>query len=294
MSSAQKDFSTNTKPPPFRKLHFYSVVPKKYQEKRRLFNREEPIMSYGIVCFFIDNDTPNILLYQRRDTFGYVDIIKGFWNTEDELERLFLLTTEDERERLEMYDFDDIWNDLWVEHTHYVYLREYSRCKIKFEQVKNFILSEKYGKIEFSKDISLEWGFPKGKRLCRETSLECALREFEEETTISKKRVEIVDIEPMVEYYRGSDNKAYGTCYFLCEVKKRYIPQQSVLLDRLRATTLSPEAKTYDWFTIARANRVLIKHHKKIMRRAVKRFEKILCKRRFEKSTTLEHSGENN
>jgi 8-oxo-dGTP pyrophosphatase MutT (NUDIX family) len=268
-ASVTRDFYKNTKPPPFAR------------SKARFFNTEEPIISFGIVCFFIDSDIPNILLYQRRDTFGYVDIIKGFWSSDSDIEKLFLLTTKDERERLENYDFEEIWDDLWVDHSHYIYKKEYKHCLGKFEQVKIFMNSKKYEELEFPEN-KLEWGFPKGKKIIKESNLDCALREFEEETTISRKKLFVFDRDnPMIEYYRGSDNRAYGTYYFLCEIKKKYIPLYEKLPDRIRPWTLSSEAKTFDWFTIAKANRTLITHHKKILKKAVVRIEKILCNRRF-------------
>lgn len=242
-------------------------------------SNEEPIISYGIVTFFIKDDVPHILLYQRRDTFGYVDIVKGFWNTEDDLKRLFSLTTKEERKRLENHSFDEIWNDIWVNHSNYIYQTEFKKCKEKFKGVRHFIDSDTYKSYSFNKGNKLEWGFPKGKRNRRESNYECASREFEEETNIKKDELILVNVEPIIEYYRGSDNRAYGTFYFLCEIKTQRRPKFIKLENRIRSRALSYEANNYKWFTIPKANRVLITHHKKILRKAAKRIQDIMNKR---------------
>lgn len=239
---------------------------------------EEPIMSYGIIAFYVENETPLILLYQRRDTFGYVDIVKGFWETEYDLEKLLELTTRDERRRLLKYGFDDIWNDLWVDHTHFYFKKEYSKCKEKFEKVKKFMNTERYKLKKFS-TTRLEWGFPKGKKHYKESELECAFREFREETGIPTKKLTLVNRDPIIEYYRGNNNRPYGTMYYVCEINSKVQPLFLELTGRIRKQTLTPESNTFKLVPIAKANRILITHHKKMLRKAIKRIDVIMNQR---------------
>ena len=61
-----------------------------------------------------------------------------------------------------------------------------------------------------------EWEFPKGRRDYEERDLDCALREFEEETGIEKAKIKLVEnIIPFEETFIGSNHKSYKHKYFL-------------------------------------------------------------------------------
>jgi ADP-ribose pyrophosphatase YjhB (NUDIX family) len=61
-----------------------------------------------------------------------------------------------------------------------------------------------------------EWEFPKGRRNYQEKDLDCAIREFEEETGISKHNINVIEnIMPFEEIFVGSNHKAYKHKYFL-------------------------------------------------------------------------------
>jgi len=61
-----------------------------------------------------------------------------------------------------------------------------------------------------------EWEFPKGRRNQKEKDLECALREFEEETGISRNKLIVIEnIFPFEEIFIGSNHKSYKHKYFL-------------------------------------------------------------------------------
>jgi 8-oxo-dGTP pyrophosphatase MutT (NUDIX family) len=61
-----------------------------------------------------------------------------------------------------------------------------------------------------------EWEFPKGRRNFQEKDLDCAIREFEEETGFSQRDIIIIDnLLPFEEMYIGSNHKCYKHKYFL-------------------------------------------------------------------------------
>jgi 8-oxo-dGTP pyrophosphatase MutT (NUDIX family) len=61
-----------------------------------------------------------------------------------------------------------------------------------------------------------EWEFPKGRRNYQEKDIDCALREFEEETGLSKNDIKIIEnILPFEEIFLGSNHKSYKHKYFL-------------------------------------------------------------------------------
>ena len=64
-----------------------------------------------------------------------------------------------------------------------------------------------------------EWGFPKGRRNYIEKDLECALREFEEETGYNKNNLIIIkNLNPFEEIFTGSNLKSYKHKYFLTKI----------------------------------------------------------------------------
>ena len=66
-----------------------------------------------------------------------------------------------------------------------------------------------------------EWEFPKGRRNYHEKDLDCALREFEEETGLSRKDIKIVEnVLPFEEIFLGSNHKSYKHKYFLAYTDK--------------------------------------------------------------------------
>jgi 8-oxo-dGTP pyrophosphatase MutT (NUDIX family) len=87
-----------------------------------------------------------------------------------------------------------------------------------------------------------EWEFPKGRRNYQEKDLECALREFEEETGYSKKNIVIIEnILPFEEIFIGSNHKSYKHKYFLA-----YINDASDDMQNFQKT----EVSKLEWKTI--------------------------------------------
>lgn len=65
-----------------------------------------------------------------------------------------------------------------------------------------------------------EWGLPKGRRDNKETDLQCAIREFQEETQITGNELTIYkNILPLEEVYVGNNGVRYRHVYFIGELK---------------------------------------------------------------------------
>jgi 8-oxo-dGTP pyrophosphatase MutT (NUDIX family) len=107
----------------------------------------------------------------------------------------------------------------------------------------------------------LLWGFPKGKKNIikmnglerKETNIECAIRECQEEIKINKNQYDIIKYNPYVEFYKGSDNKEYSTFYYIAKsdycfkVKEEQI-ENAKIPDRCK--TISDEVSKIKWVTI--------------------------------------------
>ena len=72
-----------------------------------------------------------------------------------------------------------------------------------------------------TKWVEQEWGFPKGRRNYKESNINCALREFEEETGYDKQSVSIIkNLLPFEETFVGSNLKSYKHIYFFAKCSK--------------------------------------------------------------------------
>ena len=61
-----------------------------------------------------------------------------------------------------------------------------------------------------------EWGFPKGRRNLKEKNIDCAIREFEEETGINKHEYNLLyQIDPIEELFSGTNNIRYKHIYYV-------------------------------------------------------------------------------
>jgi 8-oxo-dGTP pyrophosphatase MutT (NUDIX family) len=91
--------------------------------------------------------------------------------------------------------------------------------------------------------VETEWEFSKGRRNYQEKDLDCAIREFEEETGFSKKSIKIIEnLLPFEEIFIGSNHKAYKHKYFLA-----YMDGETENLERFQKTEVSKlEWKTLD------------------------------------------------
>jgi len=192
-----------------------------------------PITSYGIIVFrnTTDNtDSKNnieYLMIRRKDSFGYIDFIRGKYSLNN-LNQLISMVDEmslDEKQRLLTLQFDTLWSEMWGEanNGNTQYKIEENSSKKKFEILKEGILIN--DKLYTLKDIiemssttwrETEWEFPKGRRNQKEKDLDCALREFEEETGIKKTKVCVIEnLLPFEEIFIGSNHKSYKHKYFL-------------------------------------------------------------------------------
>ena len=78
--------------------------------------------------------------------------------------------------------------------------------------------------------VEQEWGFPKGKRNYNESDVDCALREFYEETGFKNRNMAFVlnNIAPYEEIFMGSNYKPYKHRYFLM-----YVDYNASILEKM-------------------------------------------------------------
>lgn len=163
---------------------------------------------------------PNIqfLMVQRKNSLGYLEFIRGRYNTDNifTLTHLLEQMTPQELNDINTKDFDILWNDLWDSNNirNKNHHKEYLTSKQKFYQLKlsyGHVLSNTKPLFNFN-----EWGFPKGRRESYESDLVCAVREFEEETTLSENDYVILEkCKSIRENLTGTNGVNYAHNYFL-------------------------------------------------------------------------------
>jgi 8-oxo-dGTP pyrophosphatase MutT (NUDIX family) len=215
----------------------------------------EPVFSYGIICIKLDDkinilsstiekflvnklidieeynfsnlnnlskidkykDKIHFLFIQRKHSFSYVEFIRGKYDENNifELTNLLNLMTKDEIEKILTNDFTTLWTDLWKKTSkHKAYQKEFLYSMEKFNKLDKKELGKQ---INFTQLYDTpEWGFPKGRRDKNEKNLECAIREFEEETGINQSKYTLLNrLHTVDESVLGTNNTLYKLVYYL-------------------------------------------------------------------------------
>lgn len=232
-------------------------------EPYRRYPVEKLITSYGIILYTIENNQLQYLICQRRDSIEYTDFIKGKY-TQNSLKNYIMLMTPNERERLQNYTFDQLWHDLWVNHSISLYRDIYPKAKQRFEQNYDKIMEL----LATTDSVMKEpiWGFPKGKKNSHETEIQCAVREFKEESKCWIDYKHIINIPPAVEIFKGSNGKMYSTFYYIAYMDHRNKkPFHSMKLDGIRKETVSEEIRALKWVTVDESRSFLPKWRIKLL-----------------------------
>lgn len=107
------------------------------------------------------------------------------------------------------------------------YKAEEHTSKSKFESLKSGVYTKNdYYNLEElirttdCKWAEAEWGFPKGRRNYQEKDIDCAIREFCEETGYNmNKMIPLKNIQPFEEIFTGSNYKSYKHKYYVTYMK---------------------------------------------------------------------------
>jgi 8-oxo-dGTP pyrophosphatase MutT (NUDIX family) len=185
-----------------------------------------PITSYGIILFKSSEEGLKYLMIRRKDSFGYIDFLRGKYilHNIEQLQNMFNEMSVEEREKIKIHNFETLWKHMWGDiPLGTQYRSEEMSSQKKFDILKNGIqIGMEYASLETLINVctttwkETEWEFPKGRRNFQEKDLDCAIREFEEETGISKKDLTIIEnIVPFEEIFIGSNHKSYKHKYFL-------------------------------------------------------------------------------
>ena len=190
-------------------------LPSGFDQAKELLKNDKSVSGFENILKDI-----KFLMIQRRDSLGFIEILRGKYKITDiEYIRYHVSTmTKNEHIKILTQDFDTLWNNLWgtPREQSQNYKNDREQAKLKFESLKNDgILKDIIETINEPWD-SPEWGFPKGRRDPRETDLQCALRELKEETGIHENDVIFIkNLEAIHETFFGSNHVHYCHKYFI-------------------------------------------------------------------------------
>jgi 8-oxo-dGTP pyrophosphatase MutT (NUDIX family) len=187
----------------------------------------------------IVNDEIEILMIRRKDSMSYTEFIRGKYDVTDTsyIRRLLDNMTISEVTSLKTVPFEQLWSKMWNfadRHDH-----EMNHAKDKFKQIEYIV------KNIVSKYPEPEWGFPKGRRFRTETDLQCAEREFAEETNIPRDSYIIVKDVVFSESFLGTNGIPYEHKYFLaiqlvaCSIHRKFTLSQKREISSIGWKTLS-------------------------------------------------------
>jgi len=193
-----------------------------------------PVTSYGIIAVkynndmnvsslfansnnIIQNDSIEFLLIQRKDSISYVEFIRGKYNSYDDeyISKLLRGMTQKEQQQLLFNTFDELWNSVWGENSN---IKSHKNNYDTSEKKYTYIYPRLSQLIHEnpSKWIEPEWGFPKGRRNPYENDMNCAIREFQEETCLKRSEFTIIqNTHPISETFFGSNQIHYCHKYYI-------------------------------------------------------------------------------
>ena len=198
-----------------------------------------PVTSYGIIAVrypdhahqralfspmttlpsFLSPVSPSFqfLFIRRKDSLSFIEFIRGKFSYQDEayIGKLLENMTQEEQHRLLHSRFDEIWHHIWGESSSVKSHRNnYEMAEKRFTMLAPHLprLVEQHP----SPWMEPEWGFPKGRRNPHESDMNCAIREFQEETGLKRNEFFLLqNTQSISETFFGSNHVHYCHKYYL-------------------------------------------------------------------------------
>jgi 8-oxo-dGTP pyrophosphatase MutT (NUDIX family) len=188
-----------------------------------------PVTSCGIIAFTeVEPEKYQFLMIRRKDGFGFMEFIGGRYSLSNigQIQNIIDEMSIPEKRRILEESYEDLCKFTWGGQNLYRKHEETSSHK-KFELLRSGVtVNDEFITLQMLVDKSetawseAEWEFPKGRRNSQEKDIECALREYSEETGYSVDDIEIIDnLQPFEETFIGSNYKAYKHKYYLAKLK---------------------------------------------------------------------------
>lgn len=153
-----------------------------------------------------------ILMVRRKDSISYMEFLRGKYDLANSayIHTLIQNMTKDEQRRIAEGSFHALWTLLWGNGRD-LHSPEFLESKEKFDALDRTRLVYEYR----SSYDEPEWGFPKGRRMRKETDVDCAMREFYEETNIPRDAYTLCRNLQFSETFHGTNGVLYKHIYYI-------------------------------------------------------------------------------
>ena len=194
---------------------------------KKIFNRKINTIKYydidnnnifisNIMKFTKYNNMIKFMLVRRKYSLNYIDFIRGKYKIDyNMLLKMFNYMSIDEIENIKNLSFNELWNGMWNKTSNYkIYKKEMIHSNKKFDELKD---SDIYNKLITNSTpyTTSEWEIPKGRKNNNESNLMCAMREFNEETSINMNDYTILKcIDPIHDIFNGTNDKIYEHIFY--------------------------------------------------------------------------------
>ena len=224
---------------------------------------KDPIISCGIILVRgifeplklpIDPKTASVLMVKRKDSMSYMEFIRGKYDLSkiDYLKRLISNMTVAEQDIITKESFETLWTKLWGIGRDTQSL-EFEIAKDKFNSLDRDALVDE----SRSKYKDPEWGFPKGRRMRGESDLECAVREFFEETNIPAEAYTVIPELSFSEVFHGTNDVKYKHIYFVATLQNSTLFNLKGKLTAVQRREIS----AVDWKTLSECRGLIRPHY---------------------------------
>lgn len=214
-------------------------------------DKTKPKFSVGIALYRFNHKkhTTEVLFVKKRCTYWYTTFVLGRYNVKDDKRLLYMLSRMTPEEKLVILtmNFRIIWDHNWQTHNYnpkfvrkpLIQPDSYESREFKFKDLIKDHGNHLRLLISQSKNRPLIWEIPKGRKINNaENDVECAVREFREETNIIKEQYMFVPINPMTYSHRDGDVNYMNKYYFAtptgpirCRINFDMLDQISEIID---------------------------------------------------------------
>lgn len=189
-------------------------------------HRTKERVSLGVACCRFNKGRPEILLICKRFSYSYNNFVHGKYISTSNAEIIELLNgmTAAEKHVILSLNFTQIWYHIWFDA--FKCTNNFFYSKNKFENT--FLIpggAERLKRlVAKSTHSDLVWEIPKGRRKTKtEPDIHCAVREFYEETGVSKKSYTIY---PQTRTYSYIDDGVrYTNTYYIAIATHHFTPR---------------------------------------------------------------------
>jgi 8-oxo-dGTP pyrophosphatase MutT (NUDIX family) len=228
---------------------------------------KEEDMSYGVILFTIKDNKLLYLISKRRYSYAYIEFLL-YRRIKDRIEDLINNMTRREIYQILNYKLERLWSDIYLEPFKYssfknswkrssfrrLIIEAFRNSKKKYEGKLRFALTKRSG----NENKKVLYEFPKGRPNEGESGLDCALREFKEETGIDPKDFIKID-DSFTDNYIGEDGEKYVSILY-----PMFVPYNKIdpIMDShsdciIFGKCVSPEVEFVRWMNKEECERVL-------------------------------------